>query len=74
MPAVFVHGNPETSAIWGELFEALERDDLVALTPPGFGAPVPEGWTATRIEYLDWLTQELAAIEDDDGWAEASGP
>ncbi len=63
MPAVFVHGNPETSAIWGELFEALERDDLVALTPPGFGAPVPEGWTATRIEYLDWLTQELAAIE-----------
>ena len=63
MPAVFVHGNPETSAIWGELFDALERDDLVALTPPGFGAPSPEGWSASRSEYVDWLTQELAAID-----------
>lgn len=63
MPAVFVHGNPETSAIWGPLFEALERDDLIALTPPGFGAPVPAGWTATRREYVDWLGSELSAIE-----------
>lgn len=63
MPAVFVHGNPETSAIWGPLFGALERSDLIALSPPGFGAPVPEGWTATRREYIDWLAAELAAIE-----------
>lgn len=63
MPAVFVHGNPETSAIWGPLFVALERDDLVALSPPGFGAPVPDGWTATRREYIDWLASQLAAIE-----------
>jgi len=63
MPAVFVHGNPETSAIWGELFDALERDDLIALSPPGFGAPVPEDWTATRAEYVDWLAAELDAIE-----------
>lgn len=63
MPAVFVHGNPETSAIWGPLFDALERDDLIALTPPGFGSPSPDGWTATRREYIDWLTAELAAID-----------
>ena len=63
MPAVFVHGNPETSAIWGPLFDALERDDLVALTPPGFGAPSPEGWTATRREYVDWLAAELEKID-----------
>ena len=63
MPAVFVHGNPETSAIWAELFAALERDDLIALSPPGFGAPVPDGWTATRAEYAAWLGEELAAIE-----------
>ena len=63
MPAVFVHGNPETEAIWRPLFQALERDDLVALSPPGFGAPVPEGWTATRREYVDWLAAELAAID-----------
>jgi len=63
MPAVFVHGNPETSAIWGALFEALERDDLVALSPPGFGAPVPNGFGATRAEYVAWLADELAAID-----------
>jgi len=63
MPAVFVHGNPETSAIWGPLFDALERDDLIALSPPGFGAPLPDGWTATRQEYVDWLAAELEVLE-----------
>jgi len=63
MPAVFVHGNPETSAIWNELFDALDRDDLIALSPPGFGALVPDGFGATRQEYVDWLTAELAAID-----------
>ncbi len=63
MPAVFVHGNPETDAIWGPLFAALRRDDLIALSPPGFGAPVPAGWTATRREYIDWLAGELAGID-----------
>lgn len=63
MPAVFVHGNPETDAIWNPLFTALERVDLIALSPPGFGAPVPNGWTATRREYIDWLATELVAID-----------
>lgn len=63
MPVVFVHGNPETSAIWEGLITALKRDDVITLSPPGFGAPVPEGWMATRAEYIAWLTGELAAIE-----------
>lgn len=63
MPAVFVHGNPETSAIWSDLFDALERDDLIALSPPGFGAPVPDGFGATRVDYANWLASELAAID-----------
>lgn len=62
MPAVFVHGNPETAAIWGPLFEALDRDDVIALSPPGFGAPVPDGFGATSDEYLDWLIGELERI------------
>ena len=43
---VFVHGNPETAAIWDPLIAALGRDDVVALSPPGFGAPTPDGWAA----------------------------
>jgi pimeloyl-ACP methyl ester carboxylesterase len=59
---VFVHGNPETSAVWGPLVEVLDRDDVICLSPPGFGAPVPEVWGARVEEYRDWLAGELAAI------------
>jgi len=62
MPKVFVHGNPETSALWGVLFEELKLrgvDDLEALSPPGFGTPVPEGFEPTQLGYRDWLIREL---------------
>jgi pimeloyl-ACP methyl ester carboxylesterase len=62
MPIVLVHGNPETDAIWDELRGHLGRTDVVALSPPGFGAPVPEGFAATSDEYVSWLAGELAAI------------
>ncbi|MEM8923809.1 MAG: alpha/beta hydrolase [Actinomycetota bacterium] len=62
MPAVLVHGNPETAAIWGPLIDALDRSDVITLSPPGFGAPVPDGWGATRAEYVAWLIGELEAI------------
>lgn len=63
MPAVFVHGNPESADIWSELFTHLQRTDVVALSPPGFGAPVPAGFGATADEYLAWLVGELERIE-----------
>jgi pimeloyl-ACP methyl ester carboxylesterase len=62
MPVVFVHGNPETAAIWDELRTHLKRNDVVALSPPGFGAPVPEGFSATSDEYVDWLRGELGKM------------
>ncbi|CAB4647976.1 unannotated protein [freshwater metagenome] len=65
MTKVFVHGNPETSAIWGPLVAALKErgiDDIVLLSPPGFGSPVPKDWTATVQEYRNWLVSELEKI------------
>jgi pimeloyl-ACP methyl ester carboxylesterase len=62
---VLVHGNPETAAVWAPLVEALgpgAGDDVVALSPPGWGAPVPDGWTATVEEYRRWLVGELEGI------------
>jgi pimeloyl-ACP methyl ester carboxylesterase len=41
MTVVLVHGNPETEALWAPLVDQLGRDDLVRLSPPGFGAPLP---------------------------------
>jgi pimeloyl-ACP methyl ester carboxylesterase len=64
MPAIFVHGNPETAAVWEPLLAELEqsRSDLFCLSPPGFGAPLPAGFGATHGEYRDWLAGELAAF------------
>jgi pimeloyl-ACP methyl ester carboxylesterase len=60
---VFVHGVPEVSAIWDRLRAELGRDDTVALSPPGFGAPVPEGFGATQAEYASWLVGELERLD-----------
>jgi pimeloyl-ACP methyl ester carboxylesterase len=59
---VLVHGNPETAAIWGPLVDALGRKDVVRLSPPGFGAPLPDDFSATYLAYRDWLEAELEAI------------
>lgn len=56
-----VHGNPETGAIWDPLVEALDRD-VTRLSPPGFGAPVPDGFDVTPAGYRDWLIGELEAL------------
>ena len=62
MAIVLVHGNPETPAVWAPLIEAWGRDDLVTPQLPGFGCPLPAGFTATKEVYLDWLIAELEAI------------
>ena len=65
---VFVHGNPETSAVWSLLVaELMSRgvENIVLLTPPGFGAPTPAGWGGTMREYRNWLIAELEAIGGD---------
>jgi pimeloyl-ACP methyl ester carboxylesterase len=62
MTVVLVHGNPETEAVWCPLVRELDRDDVVALSPPGFGAPLPAGFDATFLAYRDWLEDQLEHI------------
>jgi len=59
---VFVHGVPETAAIWDGIRGRIERPS-VALAMPGFGTPRPAGFGATKDDYLWWLLDELAAVE-----------
>jgi pimeloyl-ACP methyl ester carboxylesterase len=67
MTIVLVHGVPEISAVWDPLRAELGRSDIEALRLPGFGAPRPEGFGATKEEYVDWIVAELERIG-------ASGP
>ena len=68
MTVVLVHGNPETDAVWGPLVAELDRTgtgrgrDVIRLSPPGWGAPLPDGWRATIEEYRAWLVGELETI------------
>jgi pimeloyl-ACP methyl ester carboxylesterase len=67
MPAVFVHGVPETPAIWGPLRAKLNRDDIVTPQLPGFGCPKPDGFGSTKEEYVAWLVAELDKVAAADG-------
>jgi pimeloyl-ACP methyl ester carboxylesterase len=62
MPAVFVHGFPETDRIWDSLRRVLEHDSI-ALALPGFGAPRPPGFSASKDAYAEWLADALGGIE-----------
>lgn len=63
-PLVLVHGNPESAAIWASLLDELDRDDAIALSPPGFGVPLPRGFAATVSGYHDWLVARLESFRE----------
>src|SRR5687767_15804716 len=64
MPAVFVHGVPETHRLWDTVIANLHRDDCVALQLPGFGCPLPSGFDPHKDVYVDWLISQIEAEED----------
>ena len=59
---VFVHGVPETAAIWRKVRDAIDHES-VALSMPGFGCPVPEGFGGSMDDYASWLSSALDEIE-----------
>jgi pimeloyl-ACP methyl ester carboxylesterase len=59
---VFVHGVPETAAIWRKVRATVDAES-VALELPGFGCARPEGFAATKDAYVEWLVEELARFD-----------
>lgn len=66
MPAVLVHGVPETAVVWDALIAHLDRSDCVPLALPGFGSDLPDGFDATQETYARWLADELAGFDEVD--------
>jgi len=63
---LFVHGVPDTAALWQPLIKAmgLQPDSYKAVDLPGFGAPLPEGFTCTKDAYADWLVAQMEAMNE----------
>ncbi len=60
---VFVHGVPETADLWNKV-RPLMGGESVALALPGFGCERPDGFGATKDDYVAWLLGELERIDD----------
>ena len=63
MPAVFVHGVPDTPRVWHAVVRRLRRADVVTLALPGFGCEIPAGFDCTKEAYCRWLLAELGRID-----------
>jgi pimeloyl-ACP methyl ester carboxylesterase len=59
---VFLHGVPETSALWDKVRAEFD-EETIALSLPGFGCARPEGFGATKDDYADWLVSELEKFD-----------
>jgi len=59
---VFLHGVPETSALWDKVRAEFD-EETAALSLPGFGCPRPPGFGATKDDYAAWLVEELEKFD-----------
>lgn len=69
-PKLFLHGVPDTPALWEPALSHLNLPKGIAHTPalPGFGVPVPQGFTCTKDAYAEWV------LDIAKGLNEVSGP
>ena len=61
MPALLVHGVPDTDRVWHAIVPRLGRADVITLRLPGFGGPVPAGFDPTKDAYAAWLVEQILA-------------
>ena len=54
MTVYFIHGIHETNEIWTPLRKKLSRESI-AIQLPGFGNPIPKGFTGKKENYINWL-------------------
>jgi len=61
---LFLHGVPDSPAIWRPLLGQLDLGDTPVAVPalPGFTGPLPAGFAATKEAYADWAVSEAEAL------------
>lgn len=64
MPAILIHGVPDTHRVWDGVRRHLPRDDVEAWDLPGFGAALPPGFGSTKEEYVGWIVERLEQVRE----------
>lgn len=61
---LFLHGVPDSPAIWRPLLGQLDLGDTPVAVPalPGFTAPLPAGFAATKDAYVDWAVGQAEPL------------
>lgn len=72
---IFLHGVPDTPAMWAPLINELDLSPNEYRVPamPGFVGPAPAGFTATKEQYVDWFIVELEQANADAGPVDVVG-
>lgn len=60
----FLHGVPDSPAIWRPLLKelALETEQVVAPALPGFDQALPIGFAATKDSYVSWAISQIEPL------------
>ncbi|WP_432769913.1 MAG: alpha/beta hydrolase [Sphingopyxis sp.] len=61
---LFLHGVPDSPAIWRPLLDVLDLGDTPVAVPAllGFTAPLPAGFPATKEAYADWAIGQAEVL------------
>jgi pimeloyl-ACP methyl ester carboxylesterase len=72
---VFLHGVPDTPAMWAPVIDelGLTESEYVAPAMPGFSTPIPAGFSCTKEAYVDWYISILEAIASKSGPSDIVG-
>jgi len=64
MPALLIHGNPDTAHLWDRVKGHLDSygEEVVAADLPGFAEPAPEGFACTKEAYVDWIVERCEQL------------
>ncbi|ROQ60134.1 pimeloyl-ACP methyl ester carboxylesterase [Streptomyces sp. 840.1] len=62
MPAILIHGVPDTHHVWDGVRQHLTRTDVEAWDLPGFGTERPAGFGSAKEDYVRWLIQRLETV------------
>ncbi|MEM9055444.1 MAG: alpha/beta hydrolase [Pseudomonadota bacterium] len=74
-PKVFLHGVPDTPAIWTPVIDKLGLPSETVHTPamPGFGVDIPNEFDCTKEAYVDWFLDYVSALHDEHGPVDVIG-